>query len=225
MALPTSGALSLDAIHVEAGGTTNTTASFNDSDIRGLTPAAGKTINSTLGTQIDFNNFYGASSAPSAPTVTVGHGNFVFLSVQYRYRGYMSFTPSGQLLVVYFPLTSQALSPTTATGFLGGNTILGCFCLASSNSVTTVSEFNLYVGNSAGSISNTNSSAFTTLTVGSTSFSRSSATFSSALSDPTPHYRWKWDNSANQSTPAPNNSTDAYSPFAATGGSTTLTFA
>ena len=50
MALPTSGALSLDAIHVEAGGTTNTTASLNDTDIRGLTAAAGKTINSTLGT-------------------------------------------------------------------------------------------------------------------------------------------------------------------------------
>ena len=38
-----------------------TTCSFNDSDIRGLTAASGKSINSTLGTQIDFNNFYGAS--------------------------------------------------------------------------------------------------------------------------------------------------------------------
>ena len=33
MALPTSGALSLNAIHIEAGGTTDTTVSFNDSDI------------------------------------------------------------------------------------------------------------------------------------------------------------------------------------------------
>lgn len=225
MALPTSGALSLDAIHVEAGGTTNTTASFNDSDIRGLTPASGKTINSTLGTQIDFNNFYGASSVPSAPTVTVGHSNFVFFSVQYRYRGYMSFTPSGQILTVYFPLTSQGLSPTTASGFLGGNTILGCFVLASVDSVSNISELNLFVGTSAGSISNTNSSAFTTLTVGSTSFSRSAGTFSTAASDPTPHVRWKWDNSANQSVPAPNNATSAYPPFAAPSGSTTLTFA
>ncbi len=225
MALPTSGALSLDAIHVEAGGTTNTTASFNDSDIRGLTAAAGKTINSTLGTQIDFNNFYGASSAPSAPTVTVGQGVFTLLSIQYRYRGYMSFTPSGQILNVYFPLTGQALSPTTASGFLGGNTILGCFCLASTTTTVTISEFNLYVGTSAGSISNTNSSAFTTLTVGSTSFSRSSGTFSEAASDPTPHVRWRWDNSANQSTPAINDTTSAYSPFAAVGNTSTLTFA
>ena len=78
MALPTSGALSLDAIHVEAGGTTNTTASLNDTDIRGLTAAAGKTINSTLGTTIDFDDFYGASSAPTNPTVTVGIGAFSF---------------------------------------------------------------------------------------------------------------------------------------------------
>ena len=36
MALQTSGAISLNDIHVEAGGTTSTTASLNDSDIRGL---------------------------------------------------------------------------------------------------------------------------------------------------------------------------------------------
>ena len=225
MALPTSGALSLDAIHVEAGGTTNTTASFNDSDIRGLTPASGKTINSTLGTQIDFNNFYGASSAPSAPTVTVGTGIFSLFTVVYRYRGYMSFTPSGQILNVYFPLTGQALSPTTASGFLGGNTILGLFVIASANTAVTLSNLRLYVGTSAGSISNTNSSAFTTLTVGSTSFSRSAATFSEALSDPTPHVIWSWNNQANQSSPAPNNSTATYAPFSAPSTQTTLTFA
>ena len=62
MALATSGALTLDQIHVEAGGTTGTTCSLNDSDIRGLTAASGRTINSTLGTNIDFADFYGASS-------------------------------------------------------------------------------------------------------------------------------------------------------------------
>ena len=61
MALATSGALTLDQIHVEAGGTTGTTCSLNDSDIRGLTAASGRTINSTLGTNIDFADFYGAS--------------------------------------------------------------------------------------------------------------------------------------------------------------------
>ena len=62
MALATSGAFTLDQIHIEAGGTTGTTCSLNDSDIRGLTAASGRTINSTLGTNIDFADFYGASS-------------------------------------------------------------------------------------------------------------------------------------------------------------------
>ena len=47
MALPTSGALSLNQIHVEAGGSSGATSSLNDTDIRGLTAASGKTINST----------------------------------------------------------------------------------------------------------------------------------------------------------------------------------
>ena len=36
MALQTSGAISLNDIHVEAGGSSGTQASMNDSDIRGL---------------------------------------------------------------------------------------------------------------------------------------------------------------------------------------------
>ena len=66
MALQTSGAISLDQIHVEAGGTTGTTCSLNDSDIRGLTAASGRTINSTLGTNIDFADFYGATGVPAS---------------------------------------------------------------------------------------------------------------------------------------------------------------
>ena len=61
MALQTSGAISLNDIHVEAGGSTNTICSLNDSDIRGLTAASGFTINSTLGTNIDFGDFYDAT--------------------------------------------------------------------------------------------------------------------------------------------------------------------
>jgi hypothetical protein len=36
MALPTSGPISLNEIHIEAGGTSGTTASINDADIRAL---------------------------------------------------------------------------------------------------------------------------------------------------------------------------------------------
>ena len=55
MALQTSGAISLDQIHVEANGTTGTQASLNDSDIRNLNEASGRVINNTLGTYILVN--------------------------------------------------------------------------------------------------------------------------------------------------------------------------
>lgn len=66
MALQTSGAISLDDIHVEAGGSTGTQCSINDSDIRGLDEASGKTINNTTNTTIDFDDFYGAEDDSSS---------------------------------------------------------------------------------------------------------------------------------------------------------------
>jgi len=65
MAIKTSGALSLNEIHAEVGGASGTTVSLNDTDLRGLTPASGYSINSTSGTQISIGDFYGASNAPS----------------------------------------------------------------------------------------------------------------------------------------------------------------
>lgn len=56
MALQTSGAISLNDIHVEAGGTSGTQASLNDADIRGL-------INKASGASSSFSGFYGASAA------------------------------------------------------------------------------------------------------------------------------------------------------------------
>lgn len=64
MALQTSGAISLNQIHVEAGGTSGTQASLNDSDIRGL-------ISKASGATMSFNEWYGAS-AGTAYTVTQG---------------------------------------------------------------------------------------------------------------------------------------------------------
>ena len=64
MALPTSGALSMSAIHVEAEGSPyahSGTVSLNDTNVRALTPASGYSINSTANTTISIGDFYGAS--------------------------------------------------------------------------------------------------------------------------------------------------------------------
>jgi hypothetical protein len=56
MALPTSGPLSLNQIHVEAGGSSGTTASINDADIRAL-------IGKASGATMSFSEWYGASGS------------------------------------------------------------------------------------------------------------------------------------------------------------------
>ena len=62
MALQSSGAISLNDIHIEAGGSTGTSASINDSDIRGL-------IDKSSAAAMSFSDWYGAS-AVSSETVT-----------------------------------------------------------------------------------------------------------------------------------------------------------
>lgn len=70
MALQNSGAISLNDIHVEAGGSSGTTASINDSDIRGL-------IGKASGATMSFSEWYGASASASF----VGSATLTFLSL------------------------------------------------------------------------------------------------------------------------------------------------
>jgi len=55
MALQSSGAISLNEIHIEAGGSSGTLCTINDSDIRGL-------ISKGSGATMSFNEWYGASA-------------------------------------------------------------------------------------------------------------------------------------------------------------------
>lgn len=58
MALQTSGAISLNEIHIEAGGSSGSQAALNDADIRAL-------ISKSSGAQMSFSEWYGASAAVS----------------------------------------------------------------------------------------------------------------------------------------------------------------
>lgn len=69
MALQTSGAISLNDIHVEAGGTTGTAVSINDADVRDL-------ISASAGSEMDFTDWYGASAA----TVEIDNGSLTDFS-------------------------------------------------------------------------------------------------------------------------------------------------
>ena len=206
MALPTSGALTLDAIHVEAGGTTGTTCSLNDTDIRGLTPGSGKTINSTQGTTVDFDDFYGASSGFSM-TLTVGS------SITSTTDNYVTTTT---VLRGFISGSIGSLSPTSNSGFLGGATIntlrnRGTVTAASSSTPT------LLLSVSTGSVANSNAS-FTTLDIGGSSLSRSNASYSTTSNGS----NWTWTGSPVATTTVTTITSD-FAPFTANGTTQTVT--
>lgn len=68
MTLPSSGAISLNQMHVEAGGSSGAIASINDADIRGL-------ISKNSGAQMSFNEWYGASAGTSVALTETGYNN------------------------------------------------------------------------------------------------------------------------------------------------------
>ena len=65
MAVTSSGEITLNEIHVEAGGTTATQGALNDADIRGL-------IGKASGAQNAMNEYYGASSVDDTTVFTSG---------------------------------------------------------------------------------------------------------------------------------------------------------
>ena len=67
--IPTSGTISLNQMHTEVGGTSESTVSINDADIRGL---IGKGDEATM----SFTEWYGASSSLDTQTITVGQGSY-----------------------------------------------------------------------------------------------------------------------------------------------------
>lgn len=77
----TSGSLSLNEIHIAAGGTSGTQCSMNDSDIRSLRAAAGKSISNVSQAQRGFFDFFGASSSAE---FTIGYHS---ASASYPHRG------------------------------------------------------------------------------------------------------------------------------------------
>ena len=158
MALPSSGAISLNQMHTEVGGTSGTTVGLNDSDVRGL-------ISKASGAQMSFNEWYGASAVSNwSATVTVGLSN-VFKIWNYGY--YVgSFTASG----------FGSVTDSTVDNYSGASLRRIAW--------SAISMLNLQIsGNNA-------NSGWSTLTIGSTTFSRSSAIYSYVSSQN--YSQWLW---------------------------------
>ena len=105
MALQTSGAISLNDMHIEVGGTSGTTCSLNDPDIRALISVDGNT-------QQSIQQYYGKSSETSLPT----SGSTVNGQVQLKQISASSYISSGGTLRV--PSNMWVWSDTEGTAAL-----------------------------------------------------------------------------------------------------------
>ena len=86
MATPSSGAISLNDMHVEAGGSSGTTCSINDSDIRLI-------ADKSSGATASWNDYYDrAADFTTVVTVggtntTSGAGGSGVVIIRYKYQG------------------------------------------------------------------------------------------------------------------------------------------
>lgn len=111
MTLPSSGQITLNEIHIEAGGTSGTQASINDADIRAL-------IGKSSGVQMAFSEWYGASSAPEFVGNYSTNGGIDYLSNLYPSLSLSSISgrTSGDLVMMTFACDGSLGSQPTVSG-------------------------------------------------------------------------------------------------------------
>jgi hypothetical protein len=121
MALQSSGAIALDDMHVEVGGTTGSTVTINDADIRGL-------IDASDGATTSFDDWYGASDSLSGDIGVFDQSSSDSGGSASKKSGYVIITSLGNAedfadTVAY---TSGAASHANATrGIIAGGEFLG----------------------------------------------------------------------------------------------------
>jgi|TARA_B100000085_G_scaffold72233_2_gene64728 hypothetical protein len=212
MALPTSGSISLNQMHTEVGGTSGTTASINDADIRNL-------VGFASGATMKFDEFYGGATISDVNlSMVVGHRD-INNSTQYitsvsKERGYSDGPVTGNVAYGTFPTNAP-------TGYLGAGVfktlkILGTFNISGIQG--TSGTLSLHMTPATG-LPNSNVS-FKEVVIHGTSFLRSASTYVSNSSSSTT--LWSWGNVATG--PVPGLSSQAFPPFPAAGTTITVTF-
>ena len=206
MALPASGAISLNQLHVEAGGTSGTACSMNDVDIRDIGDFSAFTSRG-------LNAWYGYKAkwiitmSTGQTTVNTAGSDYVAANTE-RYRGYNGSSgtrPSGT--------TYGSLNDYQDPDYLNNKTIVS-IAVNGSSSATQPASTIMFLQCSDG-CSNTDA-AFKTIKVGGSTFARSSATYSDSTIE-----SWSWNVGSQY---VPNNTTGALTPMSAPGSNTTVTF-
>lgn len=168
MAVPSSGQISLNDFHVEAGGTSGSACTLNDADIRGL-------ISKGDGAAMNFGEWYGASASIHGTAISAA-----YVDGQY-------FDQSGYSEGVYGSITDA-----TIDDFQSSSLCKITFCM------NIAGTLNFYIGVTSGSKTFTNSGFTTlNLYLGQTTNSGSAdvalARTSASFTTGTNQGQWTWD--------------------------------
>tara|TARA_B100000214_G_scaffold168529_1_gene121068 strand:- start:2555 stop:3181 length:627 start_codon:yes stop_codon:yes gene_type:complete len=166
MGTPTSGTISLNEVHIEAGGSSGSQVSFSDSDIRVMC------AQNTLFGQFSMSDMY-SRAADFQASATVGYGSTHFQ------QGYANFTTNYKGFVN--GVTSPAnLSPTSESDYMGGGTI-GNISVAQLSSSSNVHTFAINANNTpSASTPNDDVNVFNSVVVNTTTYDRGDFTFSNS---------------------------------------------
>ncbi len=221
MPLTGSGAISLNEMHVEAGGSSGTECSLNDSDIRGL-------IGKSAGATMSFNEWYNAAAsvADYSTTLTSGHTSVTttigYSSTVSAAKGFLT-TSASQPMFGTSTNNIGSLSSTSNANYFGGNTIHGIAMLG----VTTSTTGTIYLYVATLNISNSDAS-FKEIVINGTTYARSAATYSSTTFGGFAYSSWNWSgvqaDLSNASATIGNTPSAAMGPFPGSGSTCTVTF-
>ena len=183
MATPSSGTISLDQMNVEAGGSSGSTVSINDSQIRFLDS---KSANATS----SFNDFYGIEAGGGIMSVggsvsqTSETVNYQTIFTTVAVRGFFGSGNSAG--------NHGSLINTTISNFLGGNTIFRFrnFSRTKTNTSPIGPELSLAVTYAGGTAPPNSNTSFTKMLINETTFNRSDATYTN--SSASLQAQWTW---------------------------------
>ena len=227
MGITSSGAISLNDLHVEAGGTSGTTCSFNDTDIRDI-------LEVSSGASHNLGQYY-SKKAPWTYSFTIGNQRGAQYVDQYttNYFNKRGFSYGGNGFWPSSGSTGYKSSPTTTeinSDYFGGKPLLNIGA-GYNREGTTSGSFKVFTAGtslaSSGQAAN-NDASFKSVQVDTDSnfiFNRSSATYTTINSDAgnnatftissTTYYyfgqaSWSWTASSNSTVPTVANSYAAY---------------
>ena len=155
--IPSSGLITLNQMHTEAGGSSGTACTLNDSDIRGL-------IGKSSGASMFFNEWYGAAAEFIVQFTLTSWSTNLPGAARNQYYGWQTYNNRG-----------AATTAVSKSSFFGGANVVGYWFYQMQPNANTAY---LYL-DVDGTVTNSDDS-FAAVSVNGTSYSRSGLTYSVA---------------------------------------------